>query len=76
MRKASLWAHGAKQGQGGQAGGDGVVWEGSWIVVDDGGAGRVRLSSRRHVHLNAPARLRVTLFLGPWTVSACRLRRG
>jgi hypothetical protein len=28
-RKASLWADGEKQGQGGQAGGDGVVWEGS-----------------------------------------------
>jgi hypothetical protein len=52
-----------------------VVCGGSWIVVDDGGAGRVVSSSVRRVQRNAPVRPRVTAFPGLYTVSVCRLRR-
>ena len=63
-RKAMSWAWGARRGSGEQAGGDWEVWLGSRIIVDDGGAGRVRLSSRRRVQMNTSALLCVTAFLG------------
>jgi hypothetical protein len=53
-----------------------VVWDGSWIVVWDSGAGRVRPSSVRCVQMNTPARPLVTAFPGLWTMSVRRLWPG
>jgi hypothetical protein len=50
--EVSSWARGAKWGQ---AGGMGVVWGASWIVVGSGGAGRLVPSSVRHVQVNTSA---------------------
>jgi hypothetical protein len=53
-----------KGGAGRSSGVGRVVCGGSWIVVDDGGAGRVVSWSVRCVQRNAPIQPRVTAFPG------------
>ena len=69
-------ARGAERGTGVRAGEDRVVWEGSWIVVGDGGAGRVVSSSKRHVLTNASPHSRMVPFAGRQTAVGGWLRLG
>ena len=58
------WLFRAQRGVGERAGGCRVVQGCSWIVVDDGGAGRVDPLSVQHVQMNTSVRPRVTEFPG------------
>jgi hypothetical protein len=64
-----LWAHGAQQGSGEQAGGDWEVWGAVVVVAGEGGADGVCPESSRHVRMNTSALGRVAVFAGLWTTS-------